>query len=83
VDGYARQVMEQANAGIFIQPEDPADLAEAITRLAADPALCESLGRNGRQHVLQHFSRRRTAGTYLDILRDLLGEDQSCPAAAA
>jgi colanic acid biosynthesis glycosyl transferase WcaI len=83
VDGHARNVLEQANAGIFIQPEDPAELAEAITRLAADPALCESLGRNGRQHVLQHFSRPRTARTYLDILQDLLGEDQSCPAAAA
>ena len=83
VDGYARNVLEQANAGIFIQPEDPAELADAITRLAADPALCESLGRSGRQHVLQHFSRRRTARTYLDILRDSLGEDKSCPAAAA
>ena len=39
VDGHARRVMEQANAGIFIQPEDPAELAEAIMRLAADPAV--------------------------------------------
>src|SRR5271167_1928681 len=48
VDGYARKVMEQANAGIFIQPEDSVALAEAIVRLAQNPALRESLGRNGR-----------------------------------
>jgi glycosyltransferase involved in cell wall biosynthesis len=83
VDGHARQVLEQANAGIFIQPENAAELAEAVTCLAADPALCESLGRNGRQHVLQHFSRRHTAGAYLDLLQDLLGEDQCSTAAAA
>jgi len=82
VDGYARKVMEQANAGIFIQPENPTELVEAVVRLAADPGLRETLGRNGRQHVLQHFSRQHTARTYLDILHDLLGS-RSCTAAAA
>jgi colanic acid biosynthesis glycosyl transferase WcaI len=83
VDGHARTVMERANAGIFIQPEDPVALAEAVMRLAADPALRESLGRNGRQHVLQYFSRQHTARVYLDLLQDLLGEGQPCAAAAA
>jgi colanic acid biosynthesis glycosyl transferase WcaI len=83
VDGHARKVMEQANAGIFITPEDPAALADAVVRLAADPALRESLGRNGRQHVLQHFSRQNTAKLYLDVLQDLLGAGQRCATAAA
>jgi colanic acid biosynthesis glycosyl transferase WcaI len=83
VDGHARNVIEKANAGIFIQPEDSAELAEAVVRLAADSTLRESLGRNGRQHVLQYFSRQHTARVYLDVLRDLLGEGQPCAAAAA
>ena len=83
VDGHARKVMEQANAGIFIQPEDPAALADAVVRLAADPGLRESLGRNGRQHVLQYFSRSHTARIYLDVLYDLLAEGQRCAATAA
>jgi glycosyltransferase involved in cell wall biosynthesis len=82
VDGHARSVMEQANAGIFVPPEDPARLAEAVARLAANPALCESFGRNGRRHVLQYFSRQQTARLYLDILQDLLGSER-CAAAAA
>jgi glycosyltransferase involved in cell wall biosynthesis len=73
VEGHARKVMEQANAGIFITPEDPAALADAVMRLAANPALCESLGRNGRQHILHYFSRHDTAKLYLDVLQDLLG----------
>jgi len=83
VDGHARSVMEQANAGIFVPPEDPASLVEAVARLAADPVLCASLGRNGRRHVLQHFSRQQTARLYIDILQDLLGRGEHRAAAAA
>jgi colanic acid biosynthesis glycosyl transferase WcaI len=82
VDGHARNVMERANAGIFVPPEDSAELADTILRLAADPALRESLGRNGRQYVLQHFSRQQTAEVYLDVLQDLLARDQHSIAAA-
>jgi glycosyltransferase involved in cell wall biosynthesis len=83
VDGHARKVMEQANAGIFVAPEDPDALAEAVMRLAANPALCESLGRNGRHHVLHYFSRQDTAKIYLDVLQDLLGKGEHRVAAAA
>jgi colanic acid biosynthesis glycosyl transferase WcaI len=83
VDGHARKVMEQADAGIFITPEDPAALAEAVVRLAGDPVLRESLGRNGRQHVLRYFSRQHTARIYLEVLQDLLARGQPCATAAA
>jgi colanic acid biosynthesis glycosyl transferase WcaI len=83
VDGHARKVMEQANAGIYVTPEDPAALADAVLRLAADPVLRESLGRNGRQHVLQYFSRQQTARLYLDVLQDLLERGQRCATVAA
>ena len=83
VDGHARKVLKQANAGIFITPEDPAALANAVMQLANDPALRESLGRNGRQHVLQCFSRQHTAKEYLDLLQNLLERGQRCAPAAA
>lgn len=82
VDGLARNIVEQAQAGICVEPENPSDLAKAITRLAANPALCEELGRNGRRHILQNFTRRRTAEDYLRILSHLLHENQSYTAAA-
>jgi glycosyltransferase involved in cell wall biosynthesis len=83
VDGHARSVMEQANAGIFFTPEDPAALADGVMRLAADPGLRESLGRNGRQHILHYFSRQDTAKLYLDVLQDLLERGERRAAAAA
>ena len=83
VDGHARRVLQQADAGIFIEPEDPVALAEAIMKLAADSSLCESMGRNGRQHILRYFSRRDSAKIYVELLQDLLGTSEGRATAAA
>ena len=60
---------------------DPADppgfsrrLAEAINRLARDPALRLRLGRAGRRRVLDHFSWDAIAETTLALYRDVLAE---------
>jgi glycosyltransferase involved in cell wall biosynthesis len=67
--------MEEAQAGIFVEPENAADLVEAVTQLLADPGLRETLGRNGRRHVLQHFSRKHTARAYMEVLEGLVDKD--------
>jgi glycosyltransferase involved in cell wall biosynthesis len=82
VEGQARQILEEARAGICIEPGNPYDLAQAVLHLAADEQLRETLGRNGRRHVLQHFSRRQTAIAYLDVLNTLMGEEKPQAAAA-
>jgi glycosyltransferase involved in cell wall biosynthesis len=74
VEGQARQILELADAGICIEPGNSGELADAILRLSGDEHLRETLGRNGRRHVLQHFSRRQTATTYIDVLSALAGE---------
>jgi len=74
VDGQARKIIEEAEAGIFVEPENAADLAQAVIRLAADASLRESLGHNGRRHILQRFSREHTARAYLDVLESLVGQ---------
>ncbi len=81
-EGQARKILEEGRAGICVEPGNPLDLAQAILRLAGDEQLRETLGRNGRRHVLQHFSRRQTAMAYLDVLNALLGEDKPRAAAA-
>jgi len=75
--------MEEAQAGICIEPENADHLVQAVTHLAADPALGESLGRNGRRYIQQKFSRRHTAAAYIDVLEDLLEGKAPYPAVAA
>ena len=72
VDGQARKVLEEANAGLFVEPEDVDRLVEAILRLYRDVELRESLGMNGRSYILTHLSREKTAKDYITVLQKLL-----------
>jgi glycosyltransferase involved in cell wall biosynthesis len=56
IDGEARRVLEAANGGLHLPPEDPASLAEAIRILAALPDRGRSLGQNGRRYTEQNHS---------------------------
>ena len=71
VDGEARRIMDEAGAGIFVEPQNTADLAAAIVGLAGDPGLCNVLGSNGRRYVASNFARYQTALRYLDVLENL------------
>ena len=75
VDGQARELLEAANAGIFVRPEDSCGLAEAIVRLFNDQHLRQELGKNGRSYITQHLSREGTAREYLGVLREVIGND--------
>ncbi|MBS1850841.1 MAG: glycosyltransferase family 4 protein [Acidobacteria bacterium] len=74
VDGQARQIVENAHAGVFVEPESASGLCRAILNLAANPSLCKVLGANGRWYIQQHLSRQRTAMDYLEICEELLGK---------
>ncbi len=72
VEGQARQIVEEAQAGIVIEPENANDLAEAICSLVADAERGRRLGRNGRAFIQAKYSRGQTANAYVGILEKLL-----------
>jgi len=83
VDGQARQVLEQAQAGICMEPENVSALVQAILRLTRNAGLRNTLGNNGRRYIVQHLSREYTARVYIDVLHELLGNAPNARAAAA
>lgn len=76
VDGQARQIIEDAEAGLVIEPENVEELVAAINQLNANRELGTQLGQKGRECILQHFSRARTAEKYIDVLQSLLRKSQ-------
>lgn len=73
IDGVARKlVCDDARAGVFVEPEQPAALAAAIIRLADDPEGRAEMGRRGRQWVLANVTREALAAQYLAVMKDLL-----------
>lgn len=57
IDGVIRQVVEQAQAGVFIPPGNPQALAEAIRGMAGDVDGARRTGLNGRAYIEDHFDR--------------------------
>ena len=76
VDGQAKKVVEEARAGLFVEPEDPHGLAQAITRLYGDAGLRESLGKNGRAYILNHLSREQIPKNYISVIQKVIALPQ-------
>ena len=72
IDGVIRQVVESAGCGVFVQPGNPAALAQAIRQLAADQAASRQMGLAGRKYLDQHFSRSVVAEKLAGILEGML-----------
>jgi colanic acid biosynthesis glycosyl transferase WcaI len=71
VDGQARRIVEEAGAGIFVEPENNKALVKAILDLAGDPDHRRQMGASGRQYIVNKFSREKTARDYITVLEAL------------
>jgi len=76
VDGQARRIVEAANAGLFVEPEDSEAIVQAILNLAADAQRRQRMGAGGREYIVRQLSRERTARTYLTVLSELIGANK-------
>src|SRR5712672_2901356 len=65
VDGQARAILEEAGGGLAIEPENSDALASAVCYLAMNNESARQMGQNGREYIVQKFSRRRTAEKYI------------------
>jgi colanic acid biosynthesis glycosyl transferase WcaI len=74
VDGQARQIVEEAQAGVFVEPEDVESLVETIVSLANDPERRRKMGVSGRNYILSNFSRETTAQRYLSVLQEVVSQ---------
>jgi glycosyltransferase involved in cell wall biosynthesis len=72
IDGVIREVVESADAGIFIPPGDDQALAAAILRLRADRPKARAMGARGRSYVTEHFHRDRQARDFAELLDRLI-----------
>ncbi|WP_420569057.1 exopolysaccharide biosynthesis GT4 family glycosyltransferase EpsE [Thalassovita sp.] len=61
--GGVPELIENGKDGILVPPQNPGAMADAITRLAADPSLLSKLSAAGRQTIIQRFDSRLGAET--------------------
>jgi glycosyltransferase involved in cell wall biosynthesis len=68
VDGEARKVMEQAQGGLFIPPENPPALVAGLVHLRSSPQECQDMGLRGRRLTELEYSRTAQAEKLAQIL---------------
>lgn len=74
VDGQARKIVDEAGAGITIEPENPDALVAALQELHANRDLGRAMGRKGREYIEKNFARATTAQKYIEVLNRVLAE---------
>jgi glycosyltransferase involved in cell wall biosynthesis len=74
VEGQALEILEEAQAGIAIPPENAEALAAAVLRLRADSTLRARMGRNGAEFIERKMSRQGTALAYEHLLLRVAGQ---------
>jgi glycosyltransferase involved in cell wall biosynthesis len=65
IDGVSRQLVEEAQAGLFVEPENAQDFAEKIKFYLNNPDLVKKHGISGYQYAKTNFDREVLAKKYL------------------
>jgi len=68
IDGVSRELVEEADAGIFVEPENPRDFAEKIRLYLENPEEIKRQGSNGFRYAKANFDRDVLAKSYLTHL---------------
>jgi len=73
VDGEAREVLEKVGAGIFVEPENPRALADALLWLRDRSDELAQMALAGRRAVLERHSLQAAARQIEVVFREVIG----------
>lgn len=71
IDGVSRKLVEDAKAGIFVEPENPEDFASKIKLYLNDKNRLIQEGENGYLFAKKNFDRTALSEKYLNYLKSL------------
>jgi glycosyltransferase involved in cell wall biosynthesis len=72
IDGVSRQLVEEADCGVFAEPENPDNIAEKVRQYIRGDFDIKKQGENGYKHAKEHFDREKLAHKYLKEMKRVL-----------
>jgi glycosyltransferase involved in cell wall biosynthesis len=75
-DDELHAMIEQNGCGIYTPAGDKTAFKKAVLRLYEDRELCQQMGRNGRQFVMEHLTKEVGTKKYVDIIKKLFDDDK-------
>jgi glycosyltransferase involved in cell wall biosynthesis len=70
-----RRILDEAGAGLLVDPEDPLAIAAAIDRLVADPDLRQTMGERARRAVIERYNWQAEGKRLLRVYHEVFRAD--------
>jgi glycosyltransferase involved in cell wall biosynthesis len=74
--GSGPELITAGKNGLLIEPDDPADIANSIVRLLADPRFAKELGDQGRKRIQESFSLPKLLAQNVEFYEECIGRFQ-------
>ena len=71
IDGVSRTLVEEADCGLFVEPENAEQYAERVRWYLSNRDAMSRHGLNGYQYAKKHFDRRKLAIDFLAALENI------------
>ncbi|ASV28848.1 glycosyltransferase family 4 protein [Maribacter cobaltidurans] len=71
IDGISRQLIEDANCGVYVEPENSDDIAEKVRKFIKGEYNIKEQGENGYKYAKSRFDRTELAQQYLSEIINL------------
>lgn len=72
IDGISKKLVEDANAGIYVEPENPVDFEKKVRFYLSNPDQAKAHGENGYAYAKKKFDRESLAVKYVESIRKYL-----------
>lgn len=73
IDGVSRELLEDAGAGTYVEPENISEYNRIIREYLAEPSRIDREGESGYRYARENFDREVLAGKYLDYIKGITG----------
>ena len=70
--GETKYILNEAQSAITVEPENTDQIAKAILEIKNNPQKAKKMGKNGREFVVENYSRSSLADKYLNVLNQAI-----------
>ncbi|NQY06401.1 MAG: glycosyltransferase family 4 protein, partial [Flavobacteriaceae bacterium] len=72
IDGVSRDLVNDAECGVYVEPENAKAIAEGVIKfLSLSDSEMKQMGEKGYQYAKQHFDRKKLAVSYIKHIQEL------------
>lgn len=72
IDGVVRELVEDSNAGVYVNPNEAENVVKKILELKKNPGRLEQMGNNGYEFVIKNFERKTLAQKYTSYMEEII-----------